>query len=195
MAPPFLTVVVCTTTPCVPPLCVPQGIVEVTSDEAKPDGTTTEYVSSGQVVGRAALFDLVPEPRTESAVAATKCLLLQLRRADLCKVLLDDRELMLDYELSVMGLSSKLAHVLCHGEARAAFVASCGSGAGDLLLAIAAFMDTLWRYSLEVVVEDRPVTMSQGAKRGGGLSFFKKKEAQAGVLTLPSPQVWGTAPG
>jgi hypothetical protein len=162
--------------------------VEVISE----DGASISYLTSGQVVGRNALFDLVPEPRPEAAVAATRCLLFQLRRSDLCRVFIEDMEMLADYQLAVLGHGCRLWHVLCHEEARLNFVVS--TSGGDVITAIAEFQDSLWRLSIELARDDRgsastlPV-QTEKAKRGGALAFFKKKEVQAAVLRPPSTNV------
>jgi CRP-like cAMP-binding protein len=76
-----------------------QGVVEITTGG---EAGTSLYLTTGQVVGRSALLSMLPEPRTESARAVTRCLLLQVKRADLLKMFADDREMMLDYELSMV---------------------------------------------------------------------------------------------
>ena len=178
--------------------CGRQGIVEVVSDvKDKPDLSTTQYLTTGQVVGRLALFDLVPEPRTESATAMTKCLLLQIRRVDICRMFSDDRDMLSDYQLSVLGHGSRLWHVLCNAEARLNFVISMSGG--DTMAAIAELEEAVWRLSVEMMLEgsgggnrgsvNLTTPATEKAKRGGALSFFKKKYVQSSASKSVSPAV------
>ncbi len=159
----------------------------MTPEEGRGEANTSQFLTSGQVVGRNALFDVVPEPRGAFAVAVTKCLLLQVRRADVCRMFSDDPLLHQDYELSQGAWSARLWHVMAHPEARVNFVVS--SGGGEVMTAVAEFLESLWRLSVEMAMEDKPIgrlDSSEKAKRAARLSFFKRDVSS---LTNRSPSM------
>lgn len=103
-----------------------QGILEVVPEEDVPGGESTVFVASGETIGHSALCFIVPEPRIESAIAVSKCLLLQICRRDICDAFTDEDDLS-SFELSVLGDRARLPQIVLHQEANALFVSFLAS--------------------------------------------------------------------